>query len=121
MSAPTGSAVKSILTPTCTPRRPGRNGSRVVENLEFPAFGRRVLRAAGRRVAAGDVDALPALSAELGTAITHAVTELRAAGYRWAEIAVRLGVTRQAAHQRWAGTADPIRPAAASSARAVAS
>jgi hypothetical protein len=78
----------------------------VVENAEFTAFGRRILRAAGRRIAAGDVDALPALaalSAELDAAITHAVTGLRSAGYSWAEIASRLGVTRQAAHQRWAG------------------
>ena len=53
---------------------------RVVENAEFTAFGRRVLRAAGRRVAAGDVDALPALAAlaaELDAAITDAVTGLR--------------------------------------------
>ena len=39
-----------------------------MENAEFTAFGRRVLRAAGRRVAAGDVDALPALAALVGRA-----------------------------------------------------
>ena len=105
MTARGRSAVNAVLTPG----RPGR-GPRVVENAEFTAFGRRVLRAAGRRVAAGDVDALPALaalSAELDAAITTAVTGLRQAGYSWAEIAARLGVTRQAAHQRWASTADP--------------
>lgn len=77
----------------------------MVENSEFAAFGRRIIRAAGRRIVAGDVEALPdlaALSAELDAAITDAVTGLRAAGYRWGEIASRLGVTRQAAHQRWA-------------------
>ena len=47
--------------------RPAR-GPRVVENAEFTAFGRRILRAAGRRVAAGDVDALPALAALGGRA-----------------------------------------------------
>jgi DNA-directed RNA polymerase specialized sigma24 family protein len=76
----------------------------VVENGEFTAFTSRVVRAAGRRVAAGDVDALPALaalSAELDAAIADAVTGLRAHGYSWAEIATRLGITRQAAHQRW--------------------
>jgi hypothetical protein len=76
----------------------------VVENAEFTAFGRRILRAAGRRVAAGDVDALPALAAlavEVDAAIAEAVAGLRAAGYSWGEIAARLGVTRQAAHQRW--------------------
>ena len=41
------------------------------------------------------------LATELDEAITQAVTGLRNAGYSWAEIAVRLGVTRQAAQQRW--------------------
>lgn len=100
MSARTRSTVNATLTPGRTPR--------VVENAEFTAFGRRVIRAAGRRIAAGDVEALPdlaALSAELDAAITDAVTGLRTAGYSWGEIAARLGVTRQAAHQRWAAAA----------------
>src|SRR5512135_1089564 len=94
----------SAVNATLTPGRPAR-GPRVVENAEFTAFGRRVLRAAGRRVAAGDVDALPALaalSAELDAAIADAVAGLRTAGYSWGEVAARLGVIRQAAHQRWA-------------------
>jgi len=63
------------------------------------------MRAHARRVAAGDIDALAAmtgLATELDEAITQAVTGLRNAGYSWAEIAARLGVTRQAAQQRWA-------------------
>ena len=94
---------RSTVNATLTSRPPGRAG-RVVENTEFTAFGSRVIRAAGRRVAAGDVEALPALAAlsvELDTAIGAAVTGLRRAGYSWAEIAARLGVTRQAAQQRW--------------------
>ena len=82
---------------------------RVVENDEFTTFSRRILRAAGRRIAVGDVEALPALAGlavELDAAIADAVTGLRAAGYSWAEIASRLGVTRQAAHQRWASVPD---------------
>jgi DNA-directed RNA polymerase specialized sigma24 family protein len=97
MPSPRRSTVKPALTASRHPR--------VVENSEFAAFGRRIIRAAGRRVAAGDVDALPelaALSADLDAAITTAVTGLRGAGYSWGEIASRLGVTRQAAHQRWA-------------------
>jgi len=93
----------------------------VVENSEFAAFSRRILRAAGRGIAAGDVEALPelaALSAELDAAITTAVTGLRAAGYSWGEIAARLGVTRQAAHQRWNTT--PTSAADGSSRREVA-
>ena len=41
------------------------------------------------------------LATELDEAITQAVTGLRSIGYSWAEIAARLGVTRQAAQQRW--------------------
>ena len=100
MRARRGSHVNATLTP-------GRGGhrSRVVENDEFTSFGRRIIRAAGRRIAAGDVEALPALAAlaaDLDAAIGEAVLGLRAAGYSWAEIAARLGVSRQAAHQRWA-------------------
>ena len=40
-------------------------------------------------------------AAEIDTAIGQAVTGLRATGYSWAEIGLRLGVTRQAAQQRW--------------------
>ncbi|GAB3186312.1 hypothetical protein FHX75_12688 [Micromonospora palomenae] len=76
----------------------------VVENDEFAAFARRIIRAHGRRVAAGDVEALRdlvALSTNLDNAIGEAVIGLRAFGYSWAEIGSRLGITRQAAQQRW--------------------
>ena len=89
------SSVKARLT---------ANRQRPVENDEYASFVRRVLRAHARRVAAGDVDALAdmtELATELDEAITQAVTGLRNAGYSWAEIAARLGVTRQAAQQRW--------------------
>ncbi|MFG3418120.1 hypothetical protein [Micromonospora sp. NPDC048063] len=78
----------------------------VVENDEFAAFARRIIRAHGRRVATGDVEALRdlvALSANLDDAITEAVIGLRAFGYSWAEIGSRLGISRQAAQQRWGG------------------
>jgi hypothetical protein len=55
------------------------------------------------RVAGGDIDALAdmtGLATELDEAIAQAVIGLRDAGYSWAEIAVRLGVLRQAAQQR---------------------
>ena len=79
---------------------------RVVENDEYAAFARRILRAYARRVADGDVEALTlmlGLSAEIDDAIGQAVTGLRGFGYSWAEIGSRLGVTRQAAQQRWGG------------------
>ncbi len=77
---------------------------RRVENDEYASFVRRVIRAHARRVAAGDVDALAdmtGLVTELDEAISQAVIGLRKAGYSWAEIATRIGVTRQAAQQRW--------------------
>jgi hypothetical protein len=85
------------------PLTPGRAG-RVRENDEYAAFARRVLRAYARRVATGDVEALTLmtdLAAEIDSAIGQAVTGLRGYGYSWAEIGSRLGVTRQAAQQRW--------------------
>jgi hypothetical protein len=88
--------VKNLLTPN--------RAGRVIENGEYAAFARRVLRAYARRVATGDVEALTlmlGLSAEIDDAISQAVTGLREFGYSWAEIGSRLGVTRQAAWQRW--------------------
>jgi hypothetical protein len=88
--------VKTTLTPD--------RAARVVENDEYDAFARRVLRAYARRVADGDVEALTlmlGLSAEIDSAISQAVTGLRQYGYSWAEIGSRLGITRQAAQQRW--------------------
>ena len=81
---------------------------RLVENDEYAAFARRVLRAYARRVADGDVEALAlmlGLAEEIDTAIAEAVKGLRACGYSWAEISSRLGITRQAAQQRWGHTA----------------
>jgi hypothetical protein len=43
------------------------------------------------------------LSTLLDDAISEAVTGLRSHGYSWADIAARLGITRQAAQQRWGG------------------
>ncbi|MGW4292785.1 hypothetical protein ACWEH1_06990 [Micromonospora chersina] len=85
-----------------------RRRREVVENDQFAAFARRVIRAHGRRVATGDVEALRdlvALSTNLDQAIGEAVLGLRAFGYSWAEIGQRLGISRQAAQQRWGGQA----------------
>ncbi|MEU8316633.1 hypothetical protein [Micromonospora sp. NPDC049033] len=87
-----------------TPRIPSPRRRDVVENDAFAAFARRIIRAHGRRVADGDVEALRdlvALSSVIDDAITDAVIGLRAFGYSWAEIGQRLGISRQAAQQRW--------------------
>jgi hypothetical protein len=76
----------------------------VVENDAYGAFARRVMRAYGRRVADGDIEALSelvALGDQVEAAIRDAVIGLREYRYAWSEIASRLGVTRQAAQQRW--------------------
>ena len=76
----------------------------VVENDAYAAFARRILAAYARRIATGDIEALTlmtGLAGDIDTAIAHAVTGLREFGYSWADIGSRLGVTRQAAQQRW--------------------
>jgi len=83
-----------------TSKRPRRR----VENDEYAAFVRRILRAYSCRVGDGDVEALAVmlgLAEEIDTAIAEAIKGLRACGYSWAEIGSRLGITRQAAQQRW--------------------
>ena len=100
-------SVKDALTLHLPPRqgrRAGRVGGPAVENDAYSAFLRRAIRAAGRRVAGGDVDGLAdllSLAGELDRATDAAVRGLRESGYSWGEIAARLGVTRQAAQQRW--------------------
>jgi hypothetical protein len=92
------SDVKRRLTPKR--RKPA------AENDEYAAFSRRVIAAYSRRVAAGDIDAITGmarLADDLDAAIRRAVTGLRQRGYSWAEIGSRLGITRQAAQQRWGG------------------
>jgi hypothetical protein len=82
---------------------------RVVENHQFDAFVRRIVRAYARRVAGGDIEALTALSqlsSIVDVATGAAVEGLRAFGYSWADIATRLGVTRQAAQMRWGDRTD---------------
>jgi hypothetical protein len=103
------STVNGVLTlnPGHSDSRPPKPRRRdVVENDEYAAFVRRIIRAYARRVATGDVEALTdmvGLSSLLDDAIGHAVIGLRAHGYSWAEIGQRLGISRQAAQQRWGG------------------
>jgi DNA-directed RNA polymerase specialized sigma24 family protein len=84
---------------------------RVTENAEYVAFLRRVIRAYSLRVAAGDIEAITdmaALAGHLEDATRQAVTGLREFGYSWADIAARLGITRQGAQQRWGDTPPPV-------------
>jgi len=96
-----GTTVKPPLT--------RKRSRRHVENDEYAIFARRVLRAYARRIGAGDIDAIADLDdmlTEVEIALSRAVAGLREGGYSLAEIGLRLGVTRQAVHQRW-GDAQP--------------
>jgi hypothetical protein len=83
-----------------------KRAKRYTETTQFDAFVRRILRAYARRVGNGDIEALrslAALSSEVDAVTRLAVAELRKPpyAYSWDEIAARLGVTKQAAQQRY--------------------
>ena len=85
-----------------TPKRPR-------DMDDYSAMLRRMIRAAGRRVAEGDPEDLADL-----VAIREALDEAIATGvrgvrehYSWGEIANALGVTRQTAHERFRATCAP--------------
>ena len=101
---------RSGVNRSLTPKR----RARVTENDAYAAFLRRAIRAYSRRIASGDIDALAdmtRLADHLDQAITEAITGLRTgAGYSWADIALRLGISRQAAQQRWGSTTPVTTP-----------
>lgn len=82
----------------------------VVETDEFLSMVKRMIRAAGRRVADADeleLEALLALREELDTAVRVAVLGQRATlGRSWAWVGAALGITRQAAQQRYGRTSE---------------
>jgi hypothetical protein len=91
-----GTTVKTQLT--------RKRRRRHVENDQYADFLRRAISGYTRRVGQGDIDAIAsfnALVAEAGEQLAEAVFLLRLRGYSWTDISTRLGVTRQAAQQRW--------------------
>jgi hypothetical protein len=77
----------------------------MIETMEYLAMMRRMLRAAGRRVADADeveLAELVKLRDELEAAIATAVTGQHDRGVSWRGIAAGLGMTRQSAHERYA-------------------
>jgi hypothetical protein len=96
------STSKNTVNTCLTPDR----ASRAVQNDEYAAFARRILRAYARRIAEGDIESLTCMTGladDIEAALRNAVIGLRDFGYSWAEIGSRLGVSRQAAQQRWGG------------------
>lgn len=78
-----------------------------VEHAAYASFIKRSLRAFGRR-AGQDVDALALLrdiGAEYNRVLDEAARECHKT-WSWGEIALRLGVTRQAAQKRWGRPGD---------------
>jgi hypothetical protein len=73
------------------------------DTTDYAAMMRRMIRAYGRRVAAGDPEDLAGLAGlcELvEETLAAAVAEQRAM-FSWGDIGRALGVSRQAAQQRW--------------------
>ena len=90
-----------------SPRRPRRPRPER-EAPEIAAMVGRVLRALARRAEAGDLDALEELRGLRDAADAALVAAARGAHdgrghYSWTEIANCLGITRQAARQRFGG------------------
>ncbi len=76
----------------------------MTEADKYGAFVRRIMRAYGRRVADRDIEGLNGLvqlRAELDAEIKASAQALQAQGYSWAEIGRTLGVSKQAAQQRF--------------------
>lgn len=74
------------------------------EALDMAAFNRRIMRGMVRRAAEGDRDVLVALAqtqVDLDAAMRDAIAALRDKGCSWADVARELGITRQAAQQRY--------------------
>jgi hypothetical protein len=81
-----------------------RRSARRREPLDQGAMIGKLIEALSAKAAGGDLDpliALRRLSGQLDTAMTAAAVEARRAGHSWTTIAGELGVSRQAARQRW--------------------
>ncbi len=89
---------------TNTPAARTTSRHALTEADKFGAFARRIMRAYGRRVADRDIEGLAGLAAlrtELDVQIADTAKALQAQGYSWAEIGRTLGISKQAAQQRF--------------------
>lgn len=107
-TAPPASGVNAALTPEAPGEGAPAGGRREYSNAEYARFVGRILRAMQRRLADGDIESLPdlvALHEETARLITASVHALRADPHRysWDQVARVLGITRQAAQQRFRG------------------
>lgn len=76
-----------------------------VETVEYAAMLGRMIRAYGKRADLGmdpaDLADMARLSKQLDDMMAEVVRTMRARGESWAYIGSGLGITRQAAFQRW--------------------
>lgn len=82
----------------------------MTDTEEWGAFLERILRATARRVGNGDIEGLAVIARVqrlVDETMQHSVDRLRAEPweYSWADIGQRLGITRQAAQQRFGSKA----------------
>jgi hypothetical protein len=97
------SVVKAGLTAGRRSKRPRRDVETVGPRGFIPAAAR-FIRAAGRRAGEGDefeLAELAGLQAVLDEAIAAAVQGQKSYGKSWAHIGRALGISREAAWQRW--------------------
>jgi hypothetical protein len=76
----------------------------MTETDKYGKFVRRIMRAYGRRVADLDIEGLKGLAdlqKEVEAQVRQSAITLQAQGYSWGEIGRVLGITRQAAQQRF--------------------
>lgn len=79
------------------------------DHAAFMAFARRILRAASKRMADADPEDLAdlvALREAVDEAINTAARAVHDGGASWAQIGGALGVSKQAAQQRWGSRRD---------------
>ncbi|MGW0247913.1 hypothetical protein ACWDYH_14890 [Nocardia goodfellowii] len=80
------------------------NDAGAEHNQQFAILLRQLIRRFGLRVCSADPAALAelvSLQDAVANAVDEAVAGLRDAGVSWTEIGLALGITRQAARQRW--------------------
>lgn len=90
--------------------------SKHMDNVEYVEdFARRIVKRAGVRIAevyeGADLAALADLRRTVDEALAVAVAGMREQGYSWAVIGAELGMSRQAAHERFAPRAGDMTPA----------
>lgn len=82
----------------------GKRSKREYEAPDMAGFLRRVSKALVRRAAEGDLETLSAIRQvqdDMAEALERAAQAAHSAGYSWTEIGRELGMSRQAARQRF--------------------